>query len=198
MGKKVMQEDHIKDSEFICYFSGAKIKGIKPKVAFGWALAKVKKIKSGKNYCRLGNCYDFGIGVKKDVTKANKYYLLAAKKNDTIAQYNIAFSYYIGEGIKKNFKKSFYWMVKAARRGDKEALADLGYYYIQGIGTKPNSKKAFFYYQKAAKEKVPRAFYNLGLMYEAGDGVAQNDKKAREFFKTAKKLGHRISKVRQK
>ncbi len=192
MTKKMIQEGHIKDSKFVSFFKGMKIKEITPKAAFEWALNKAKKVKSGKNYCRLGNCYDFGIGTKKNFREANKYYLMAAKMDDAIAQYNIAFSYYEGDGIGRNFKKSFYWMKKAAENGYGEALADLGYYYIQGVGIKADSKKALLYYRKAARKKIPRAFYNIGLMYESGDGVVQSKKMAKKFFDRAAKSGHQL------
>lgn len=139
--------------------------------------------------CRLANCYDFGIGTRKNNRKAFELYKIAAQKGDSISQYNLSLMYQDGRTFRKNLVRAFYWMAKAAK-SDAEAMANLGYMYVRGIGTKSNLKKAVSYYKKAAKCKIPRAFYNLGLMSYSGDGLNQSDKNALKYFKSAEKLKH--------
>lgn len=148
--------------------------------------------RKGEDLCRLANCYDFGIGVRKNLKNAFELYLKAAKVGDEIAQYNLALMYQNGKPITRNDKLAFKWM-KLAARSDAEAMANLGFMYMRGIGTRKNLKKACDLYKKAAKHKVARAHYNLGLMAYSGEGVKQDDRVAVKHFKSAVELKHRAS-----
>src|ERR1700760_4547990 len=69
----------------------------------------------------LGTCYDFGLGIEKDVHDAFKWYMKAAKQGHMESQYNIGYFFREGEVVKQNLKKAVKWFKQAAEQGDTEA-----------------------------------------------------------------------------
>src|SRR5687767_7422945 len=81
----------------------------------------------------LGNCYENGIGVKKDETKAFEYYKKSAEKGYNMAQNKLGILYE-SKGTEKDLKKAIYWYSKAAENGNQFAQYNLGIFYENGIG----------------------------------------------------------------
>ncbi len=95
----------------------------------------------------LGSLYYFGIGVKKDITKAVQYYSQAAKQKEPVSMGNLGFFYWNGIGTDVNQEEGRKWLLRAAGRGNTVAMCELGNIYRQ----KGNFSKAEHYYSKAAK-----------------------------------------------
>ena len=79
--------------------------------------------------CSLGNCYDFGQGVTKDLNEAAKWYRKAAEQGLARAQFCIGLSYKNGEGVTKDLNEAIKWFRKAAEQGhenSQEKLKELG------------------------------------------------------------------------
>ena len=66
-----------------------------------------------------------GQGVKKNSKRAFYWTSKAAKKNDPLAQWNLALSYLDGDGVKQDEKKAKFWFRKAAKNGHKKAKVKL-------------------------------------------------------------------------
>ncbi|NLE57360.1 MAG: sel1 repeat family protein, partial [Planctomycetes bacterium] len=65
----------------------------------------------------LATCYDFGIGVRKNLRLAARWYRRAAEGGHETAQYNLSICYQKGDGVRKNHKKEVYWLKLAAAQG---------------------------------------------------------------------------------
>lgn len=142
----------------------------------------------------LGYCYDQGIGVKKNYSKAFKLYKDAAHSGLPDAQWNLALFYENGIGCRKDLKEAFKWYKKASLNGDAESINSLGYCYKYGIGIKKNYSKAIELFRKAARKGSPSAFSNLGSMYLSGFGVKKSLKKATKYLVKGANLGSELAK----
>ena len=99
----------------------------------------------------LGTCYDFGLGVEKNIEEAFNWYLKAAKKGHMESQYNIGFCYLHGDYVAQNNKTAVYWYKKAAIKNDDRALYNLGLCYKNGTGVTQSKRWAKYYFFKASK-----------------------------------------------
>lgn len=62
---------------------------------------------------RLGSLHEHGLGGKKDVQAALKYYRRAAKLGDADAQNAIGFLYDTGRGVRQSYKRALKWCMPA-------------------------------------------------------------------------------------
>jgi TPR repeat protein len=69
----------------------------------------------------MGDCYYYGIGTEKDLTKAVEYLTQAADHNIANAQYRLGIFYYNGTGVKQDQTYAKLLMQKARDGGMKEA-----------------------------------------------------------------------------
>src|SRR5687767_5067004 len=68
--------------------------------------------------CNLGGCYELGIGVEKDESKAFKYYKKSAKRGYLGAKFPLGYCYVNGIGTKVDEKKGFKLYNEAAGKRD--------------------------------------------------------------------------------
>lgn len=118
--KKVTREKNSTNKKYSVFFRGEKSRVV-PQKAFQWALAHAEH-GNAAYCCRVANCYDFGIGVRKDKKKALYWYKIASDKGDKVAQYNLAFSFNSGDGVRVDLKKAYKLMHLSASQGYPEAL----------------------------------------------------------------------------
>ena len=69
----------------------------------------------------IGVCYSTGVGLKKNLPLAFKYFLRAAGNGHLEAAFKVGRCYLYGKGIKANLKKSLLWLGRAAECGHLEA-----------------------------------------------------------------------------
>ena len=78
----------------------------------GFPLAQIK----------MGGCYQYGIGVVKDESKALEWYHKAADQGDAQAQMILGSIYFNGEcGVTKNREKGIQWLRMSAEKGNAAA-----------------------------------------------------------------------------
>lgn len=133
----------------------------------------------------VGICYDQGIGVKQDRSKARELYELAAAKADPIGQNNLALCL-IDEG--KN-EEAFHLLQKAADQKDVHAIVNLGRLYERGEGVTKDVTKAFSMYKDAAELSSAEGCANMASCYQDSIGTDCNEKLAIELYKKAESLG---------
>jgi TPR repeat protein len=104
--------------------------------------------------CYLGDCYQNGIGAKKNEIKAFELYTEAAEKGHIAAIYVLGYCYENGIGTQKNEIKAFELYTEAAEKGDVLAMYNLGNCYANGIGTKKMKLKHLNYIQKQLKKEI--------------------------------------------
>ena len=126
----------------------------------------------------LGFCYEFGLGgLKTDAVMAEKYYMLAASKQNGLAYCRLAFFRYYGRAkVVIDRAESEEWKAKASELGEK---------CIEWLETAANE------YQ------IPAANYSLGVCFHDGYfiilmlrvGVTKNPEKAIHYYKRAAAMG---------
>ena len=141
----------------------------------------------------LGCCYEYGIGVEKNISKAFNYYKMSADQGDRTAQCNVA------RCFENNHEQLYFeYMEKSAMQNHKSAILALGECYATGYGVAINYEKALKFYNKAAEMNCETAFMKLGEFYEYGCfnecyeysySLEMDWSKAKEFYQKAVEHG---------
>ena len=127
----------------------------------------------------LGEIYFTGVyGVKKDLVLAEKYLLMAAKKNNDYSMYGLAMLY----SQKKDLAKALKYLAASSKLGNPNATFVLASYYLN----QPESVN----WTKGVKllMKIPDfrdAKTLLGFCYLHGKGIEKNSVKAKELLEKA-------------
>lgn len=117
---------------------------------------------------QLGQLYQYGIGVSKNIGQALTYLELAAMQQDIRAEYNLGMLYLQGQTTPQNYQKGIEWMTDAAFKGNAYAEYVLGRIYETGLRTPdgaiivtadPMQANAMFYL--AASNHFGEAEYRL-------------------------------------
>ncbi|GBC09532.1 hypothetical protein RclHR1_08950010 [Rhizophagus clarus] len=88
--------------------------------------------RNANGQCKLGYCYDHGMGTTKNELKAFEWYLKSAENGNIMAQKNLGYCYLNGSGTVKNEIKAFEWCLKSAEGGNAEAQNYVGKCYYDG------------------------------------------------------------------
>ncbi len=94
-------------------------------------------------------CYDHGIGVAKDHTKAVEWYQKAAAANQDSGLYNLG----IGPLL---------WPARTSV-SKPQSVVMAGVCYLAGRGVTKNAEKAVECFQRAAEQNLSNALYALGM-----------------------------------
>jgi uncharacterized protein len=136
--------------------------------------------------CCLGWAYDKGIGVRKSFRWATYWYRKAAKKENCVAQYNLALCYLYGQGVRKSMLKSFRLNLEAAKAGYASAELAAGWFYHGGRSIRQDLSKAKAWYLKAAQKGETSAMFSLGqIAFDKKDF-----KEAAQWFSKAARRDH--------
>ncbi|WP_299394041.1 hypothetical protein [uncultured Desulfovibrio sp.] len=145
----------------------------------------------------LGEMYDYGKGVPRDIARAWQCYAKAAatfknaaSQGHAHAQFRLGDIYKEGKGVPRDDDMARRWFEKAAEQGHADAQFRLGEMYDYGEGVPQDDGKACQWYAKAAAQEHADAQYRLGCMYRKGEGVPQDYDLARRWFEKAIAQGH--------
>ncbi|GBC03724.1 hypothetical protein RclHR1_05290012 [Rhizophagus clarus] len=140
---------------------------------------------------QLGYCYDKGIGIEVNKTKAFELYnIVVAEKEDKDAQNNLGHLYMKGEVPERDSKKAVYWFQKAVENENIIAYDNLAICYELGIGVDKDKTKAFEFYEKSAEKGYVNAKFHLGYCYVNGIGTKINKIKGFELYNEATEKGN--------
>jgi len=105
----------------------------------------------------VGESYQAGNGVPRDLQQAAVWYQKAADKNNLSGELHIAALYRDGgKGFARDMTQAAVWFQKAADQGDVEAEATMGTLYSMGQGVQQNYAEAYYWLDLAAAVKVPK------------------------------------------
>lgn len=123
----------------------------------------------------VGDCYNRGEYIEKNVEKAQQYYMMAAEKGNAQAEFMAGLGFLLGEGVGRSVSTEAKYIQSAADKGITNAQYVLGSLYKDGeIGFWATDQKAVKYFEMAAKHGHAQAQIELGDMYIRGVGVKTN------------------------
>ncbi|KEA64826.1 hypothetical protein ADIMK_1279 [Marinobacterium lacunae] len=83
---------------------------------------------------RVGEMYEFGQGVKRDIDAAFSWYQKSADQGNVTAWHNLGRCYNFGTGVEQNYATAEQWYRKAAEQGHQDAMFFLGTLYATNHG----------------------------------------------------------------
>ena len=97
----------------------------------------------------LGDMYEYGYGVKKDIPTAISWMEKAANQGLATAQARLGELYFVGEEAPQDFDAARRWLQKAADQNNAVAERRLGQMMEQGFGGTKDLVQAYVLYQRA-------------------------------------------------
>lgn len=116
----------------------------------------------------LGKAYDEGYcGLAVEKTQAVLWYRKAAEQAHTLAQYELAETYFTGDGVPTDYPESKKWYLKAAESGHGLSQLRLGFLYAENHfkGLTTDYVEAEKWFLKAAEQNAGDAQFRLGNFY---------------------------------
>ncbi|AAV51075.1 putative sel1-like repeat-containing protein [Acanthamoeba castellanii mimivirus] len=138
-------------------------------------LAKMCNIDAQTNY---GLVNEYGIGVKKNIKKAIKWYKLSCYKENLFGLLFLGSLYERGYGVSCDKHMAFNLYEKATKHNYPAVKRQLAFMYRTGSGTTKNINKSHELYREAANQGYPLAQYALALQCKYGHGCIKNYKEA--------------------
>lgn len=142
---------------------------------------------------RLGELYEFGLGVSINIKKALEFYLRSKKMNHLPAIKKIAEFHYVGKNLEKNYDEVFKLYKKASEMGDIESQELLARCYKEGVGVTVNYEEAFKWYMESYENGNRKSSIGLAYLYENGFGIPMDMEKAIHFYEIAVSEGDIVS-----
>ncbi|HBI22286.1 MAG TPA: endopeptidase IV, partial [Legionella sp.] len=121
-------------------------------------------------YCAAA--YMFGVGVKQNPDMAKRYYILAAKNGDSIAQCTLAQSF-LETHQSANKKLGLIWLNKAVAQNNPEAQVTMGALYASGTLVPQDFAKARELVGLAVAQGYVPALYQMGEIARLANELPQ-------------------------
>jgi len=134
----------------------------------------------------LATWYLFGVGVRKNATRAVALLRKATARGVPSAAFDLAVSLERGVGVKRDEWAAFRLYRKAATLGDHQSEYEVGRCYHFGIGTQKSETKAMPWFARALKHGVEDAVQRAHLIKPIKGAT-----KARKRKRSSKKLEQR-------
>jgi TPR repeat protein len=132
----------------------------------------------------VGQMYENGWGVDKDIEKARRFYNRGASLGHMDSVNSL-------RSLKnEEYKVELTTVQPSAEAGNPEAQNRLGEMAEFGYGMPRNPDKAIEWYLKAADQGSVTAQHNIGRSYNFGTGVEQNFAEAERWYRKAAEQGH--------
>ena len=120
--------------------------------------------------------------------KAFAYYLLAARKSDSKAQFKVGVFYSKGYAVHQDYKKATKWYSgRILLSGELDLQTMTPYAHTRGLVWLGRR------YKRAAQQGDPDAQCNLGWMYASGQGTEADDAQAVFWYQKAVVKGHAVA-----
>uniref|UniRef100_U9TMG8 HCP-like protein n=1 Tax=Rhizophagus irregularis (strain DAOM 181602 / DAOM 197198 / MUCL 43194) TaxID=747089 RepID=U9TMG8_RHIID len=128
----------------------------------------IRNAEKGDNVSQyyVGNCYRYGINIKRDYNKAIEWYVKSSEGGNIKAIYKLGSFYYFGHNLIKDEKIAFELYLHSAEGGYYEALNTVGNCYYNGRGILKSGNKAFKCYLNAAEKGHAPSQFTIANYYK--------------------------------
>ncbi|MEQ8604318.1 MAG: SEL1-like repeat protein [Marivibrio sp.] len=123
---------------------------------------------------QMGEAYESGEGVARDLDRAARWYNRAAEAGAPRAQFLVARAYAEGAGVEQDMNRAAELFGKAAVQGYAPAQYRLARAFANGEGVPRDRLWAGRWYGKAARQGNADAQFAYGAMLAAGSGVPRD------------------------
>jgi|RhiMethySRZTD1v2_1073278.scaffolds.fasta_scaffold43770_4 TPR repeat protein len=141
----------------------------------------------------LGWAYWGGVGVKKDLAEAAKWFTAAARQEDGYALASLAGFYYRGTGVVQDRARGKRLLLRAAELGDDKGLTGAWNVLLVGKPEDRDQRLGMHFLNKAASANDANAAYALAREYLTGRDVARDPSLAVVWFERAAKAKHALA-----
>jgi flagellar biosynthesis GTPase FlhF len=125
------------------------ISGAQADMVFDFQMKLAKKGNAEAQF-KVGEMYESGRGVEKNVIEAKRWINMAAAQGNKAAGYNLLYKDLKKNGVTKENKPGLVELQNAARDGDGYAEYYVGLMHSRGVGVKKNNKAALDWLGKAS------------------------------------------------
>lgn len=112
----------------------------------------------------LGQLYEVGDGVDRDLAQAVEWYIKAAEAGLPAGQAQLGVLYEAGRGVEQDTASAIKLYRKAAKRGDPMGQAALGAAYFHGAGVPKSIVEGYKWTKLASRQGDPMARSNLPVI----------------------------------
>jgi TPR repeat protein len=140
----------------------------------------------------LGQRFERGDGVKKDMAQAFALFEKSAQHNHPASLTKLALCYLQGKGASADHVKAYNLVTKAAENDFPMALGILGDLYQQGLGTQQDMKKGFAMYKRGSELGDFICLSQVASCYEEGKGVQKDLREALRHYEECHKHGVKV------
>ncbi|MBF0161807.1 MAG: SEL1-like repeat protein [Magnetococcales bacterium] len=147
----------------------------------------------------LGAMYLHGVGVRRNVSKAQYWFQRAAEQDEGLAQFNLGVLAQEGQGGSRDDQKAVHWFRRVASQTNRSdqlyplikgwAQLKLGFIYYEGRGVAKDYQEAMAWFRRAAERGILMAQEMLAQMYAQGLGGSVDDKRAFFWYEQAARQG---------
>ena len=138
----------------------------------------------------LGEAYNAGRGVDKDLNAGAKWINAAASRGEPRAQYAVGAALYNGAGVEQDYSRAVRYLGSAASQNHADAQYLLGECYANGRGVTKNLSWAARWYGKAAEQGQADGAFSYGVVQAAGLGLPTNLVWGYAWLDIASRRGH--------
>ena len=134
----------------------------------------------------VGDLYQRGLGVEKNIKEAVRWYTVAAKQGRIpAAAYRLGLLFMRGEGVLQDHQVAARWYLQAAELGFPPAQSKIATMYYHGKGLQKNQKEAMKWLALAAEQGEPYSQHLLGYSFFLGEGVEKDYVQAHKWLNLA-------------
>jgi TPR repeat protein len=134
---------------------------------------------------KLGDTYEQGRGVPKDLAHAAQLFKQACDGGDARGCTNLGVMYYKGEGVPRDLARAAELYKQACNGGDALGCTNLGVMYYKGQGVAKDLARARELYQRACDGGNALGCAKLSIMYAYGYEVPKDLIRAAQLLKRA-------------
>lgn len=139
---------------------------------------------------RLGDKYADGLGVKKDLITAAKYFQRAAALSDPLGQANYGQCLQDGEGVQQDLQLGLDYFRKSAEQGNMVGQYNYGMALFNGDGTKQNLELAAKFLYLSSNQGFVPAQVSYSICLNEGKGIQKDQHEAAKIMKKAAEAGN--------